>query len=415
MEWQIVRKIIRDLMRVDHVAFPRAHLLTTAHDNDRHILLDGKHYSPLIDSLEDPVKARGLRAVSVARIASAIRGERAWADVRSPEGAFARALVAKRLHGLIGPRGVYPYSRMEERIWGHVLDETGAKRVVGIQPSRELCVAARARGAWVADMQHGVIAQTHPWYGRAFRAHEPTEYLPHAFLVWDPGSAEVLQEWMAPHGVVARIVGNPWISRFLGNRPEDPVVAQLRRNAGNAFPRSGRHNVLVSLSWAEYNIANGIMTPELEAVIRGTQDRFAWHLRLHPNMIRGFATHEGERFWTFFDERLKGLAEWKAATDHPLPLVLSEMDLHVTWSSSVCIEAAHAGIRTCLLDPRNKPGAERDDYYHYYIRTGAVDLVQNDELAIRAWLDAHRLESRHPEDYAAYDREFDAVVDFICT
>ena len=155
------------------------------------------------------------------------------------------------------------------------------------------------------------------------------------------------------------------------------------------------------------------MSAELEAVIGATQDRFNWHLRLHPNQIEGFATHESARFWRFYEERLTGLAQWKPATQNPLPLALSQMDLHVTWSSSVCIEAAHFGLRTCLLDPRNRPGGARGDFYAYYRRTGAVDLVENSIPSIQEWLYRNAGNPRLAEDYATYDRAFDAVIEFL--
>lgn len=413
VDWKIVRKIARDAVRIDRVDYPQCHVLTTAHDNDRHIIVDGRHYSPLIDSVEDRLRSRGVQCLSIARIISVLKGELAYADVRSPEGAFARALIAKRLKKATSWRGRYPYSHMEERIWSRILDATGARRVVGIQPGRELCVAARKRGVWVADMQHGVIAESHLWYGRRFRAQEPTEYLPNAFLVWDPGSAEVLLDWVGPHGAAVQLIGNPWISRFLSPAADDRIVQELSERASGKFARNGRRNVLVSLSWGDYNIPNGFMSAELEATVKATQDIFNWHLRLHPNQLKGFATHEGHLFGRYYDRALAGFANWQDATCNPLPLVLSHMDLHVTWSSSVCIEAAHFGIRTAVLDPRNRAGGERADFYDYYRRTGAVELVENDEAAIRAWLDANRDNARHPEEYLLYDREFANLVSFL--
>lgn len=403
-----MRKIARDLFRIERIDYDRCDVLTVAHDNDRHLLLGDKYYSPLIDTLEERLAPLGVKCVSVARIISTIKGDSAYGDVRSPEGGFARALVTKRLKGVL-LRGRYPFSRMEEKIWGRILDSTGAIKVVGIQPSRELCVAARKRGVWVADMQHGVIADSHPWYGSRFRANEPPEYLPHRFLVWDPGSAEVL-DWTSVHGTEITIIGNPWISRFIASTPDDLILAGLVSRAGTAFARNGKKNVLVSLSWGDTDIPNGLMTQELATVIRETQAEFNWYLRLHPNQVKGFASHEAAWFRKYYTEALNGYAEWQDATRNPLPLVLSRMDLHVTWNSSVCIEAAHFGVKSALLNPRMQEEGDKEDYYQYYKREGVVDMVENSPSAIRAWLMTHCQDAKRPEDYARYDGEFNRLL-----
>ena len=412
MDWKIVRKIARDAIRHDRVTYARCHVLTTAHDNDRSFVLpDGRHYSPLIDTLEDRLAGHGVTTLSVARIISTIKGPSAYAHVVSPEGAFARALLTKRVRA-VWNRSEYAYSRAEERIWGDILDRTGAKKVVGIMPSRELCVAARKRGVWVADMQHGVIAESHPWYGERFRSAERPEFLPHAFLVWDPGSAEVL-DWTRTHGTEVRIVGNVWVSRFLRRCPSDPIVAPLQESAARTFARNGKRNILASLSWAEYNIPNGLISDELVEVIRTTQDRYNWFLRLHPNQLKGFATDDSVRFFRYFAQELEGYATWEPATYSALPLVLDHMDMHVTWSSSVCIEAAHFGIRSCLLNPRMAVTGEVSDYYSYYKAQGMIDSVRNTPETIHSWLQANESIERVAENYDRYDHEFDTLVDFL--
>lgn len=411
MDWKLVRKIARDSIRLERIDYERCDVLTLAHDNDRSLLLDGKYYSPLIDTLEDRLRMNGVSCVSIARIISTIKGPNAYANVHSPEGAFARALLTKRLKGLAVGRRQYPFSKAEERIWGTILDRTGAKKVVGIMPSRELCVAARCRGVWVADMQHGVIADSHPWYGRRFRSHEPADYLPHAFLVWDPGSAEALR-WV-PQGVEVMVIGSPWLSRFIRPAHDDHLVRTLLERAESAFERGGRQNVLVTLSSCDAGVREGEIPRQLESVIRETQSQFNWLLRLHPNQIKGFASHEGRLFHRYYAVALAGYAKWEEPTRQPLPIVLSHVDMHVTWSSSVCIEAAHFGIGSCLLNPRMHPDGDLSDYYRYYKRQGVIDMVEHAAPAIHEWLARNGGHVRQPENYAAYDSEYERLVSFL--
>jgi hypothetical protein len=273
MDASIARKILRDSLRTDRIAYPPVRVLTTAHDNDRSLLLDGKWYSPLVDTIEDDLKTRSVSCASIARIISRIKGERAYGHVLSPEGAFARALVMKRLAGFF-VRGRYCYSHSEEEIWAKILRQTGAKFALGIQPSREMCAACHKLGVWVADVQHGVIGDSHPWYGHVFRSPDPVEWLPDAFLCWDHGSAEVLQRWTAPKGIDTVVTGNRWLRRFLYPQTGDRLVNGLRADfEASGTKNDGRPTVLVALSWGDTNIPNGFMVDELLHVIQTTADR----------------------------------------------------------------------------------------------------------------------------------------------
>lgn len=402
-----------DCFRLDKEDYPFASVLSVAHDNDRSLLYNGKYYSPLIDTIEDDLAKLGTRCVSVARIISTIKGDSAYASVVSPEGRFARALIQKRLLGLL-IRDRYPYSTLEEKTWGSVLDKTGAKKVFGILPSRELCAASHKRGVWVADVQHGVIADTHPWYGKAFRGGDPAEQIPDAFLCWDVGSAEVLAKWAPEKGARTHVIGNRWLARFVANREDDVLVRELIADyKGHATAKDNRRNILVSLSWGEDNIPNGFMVEGLEAAIRETSHRYRWLIRLHPNQVRGFATHEGPKFVEYFNEALVGRAEWEQATRAPLPVVLRGIDLHISWQSSVTIEAAQMGIKTALLNPRLRAEALNGDYYSYYRSAGLVDLVPGSREAILSWIECNRGSKRTAETFERYDAEYLDVLGFL--
>ena len=413
MDYAIVRKIIRDCLRIDEVRYGKTKVLTLAHDNDRSLLYKGKYYSPLVDTIEDELRVAGIRCVSVSRIISTIKGDAAYGNVISPEGSFARALVTKRLKGVL-QRGRYSYSRMEENIWGRILDETGARKVIGILPSRELCVACRKRGIWVADVQHGVIAETHPWYGEKFRACDPVEYLPHEFLNWDLGSRQVIAKWAEPKGVVTRVIGNRWVARFMRRDPEDQLVNELFADYRARQPAApDKKVILVALSWGEFNIPNGFIADGLQEVIRATSDRYRWLIRLHPNQLKGFATHESTKFYKYFSENLAGHAEWELPTRFPLPVVLAGIDLHISWMSSVCIEAAQMGIRSALLNPRLRAADAIGDYYEYYRGRGMVDLVQETSSEITAWIEKNIARRHPPEDYEEGNREYRRLISFL--
>lgn len=412
MDWSIIAKITRDLIRLDRIAYPRVKILTVAHDLDRSLLYRGRWYSPQIDSIEDDLRIRGVECISVSRIISRIKGDLAYGRVFSPEGSFARALVVKRLFAIF-QRSHYAYSKLEEKTWGRILDQTGAKRVLGIQPSRELCVACHKRNIWVADVQHGVISEHHPWYGEAYRGGEPIEYLPDAFLCWDKGSQDVIRQWSSSKGIDALVTGNRWLIRFVKNTGCDAFVNHLlEKYKQEESEVLTKPVILVTLSWGSLDIPNGILHDELRNLIRNTADRYRWLLRLHPNQINGFATHEGRQFKEYFVNNLEGFAEWRLATFTPLPIILQNSNLHISWCSSVAIEAAQLGIRTALLDP-NLRAPHNAGYYKHYRDAGMIELIESKEAIIRGWVEANINKKVAPEEMSTWDNNYEALLDFL--
>ncbi len=416
LDLTMVRKVLRDCIRVDADRYPASRVVTVAHDTDRSLrLADGRWYSPLIDTIEDDLARLGVGCVSFARVASAIKGESAYGKVYAPEGRFARALIAKRIKALIWP-GRYPYSHAEERTWSSIFNGTRAQTLLGIMPSRELCAAAHRRGMWVADVQHGVIGESHPWYGAAFRGHDPIEQLPDAFLCWDDGSAEVVSRWAVSRGIAVHVIGNRWLARFVRRSPDDPLVSLLAddylRSSAELGPR--RPTILITLSWGSDMNSNGFVDPGLLAVVRATSQRFRWLVRLHPNQISGFASEEGKAFLGFFDEHLRGHAEWALPTRAPLPAVLGDTDLHISWYSSVAIEAAQMGIATALLAPALRATGRLSDYFGHQRAQGMVDFISEDEKSILAWIE-RRLEFRGVIDDAltAHQTAYERVLAFV--
>ncbi|MGI9341898.1 MAG: hypothetical protein ACR2QV_03570 [Gammaproteobacteria bacterium] len=413
MDTAIVRKIAADCFRWDAIDYPRSDILTIAHDTDRSLLVDGKWYSPLIDTIEDDLRARGIECVSVARIASRIKGAIAHGRVYSPDGQFARALLGKRVKAALSRRG-YPYSRMEESVWARIVDRVRPTKLFGIQPSRELCTVCKQRGIWVADVQHGIIGEAHPWYGEEFRRADPPAQVPDAFLCWDNTSAAVIDAWAGAQGAATVTIGNRWLARFLDFDPRDALVNRLNEEFESSEREAdSRPAILVALSWGEVNIPNGFIVDGLRDAIRSTSDRYRWHIRLHPNQVAGFASDEGKRFIGYFNEQLRGHAEWEAATRSALPVVLAHSDLVISWNSSVSIEATQMGIPSAQLDPRFRSGEFAVDNYADYRKGGLIELVEESSASIQQWAANRTGLKRASESLDAYDDSYDRLLNFL--
>ncbi|KGY11304.1 hypothetical protein NM22_15685 [Vibrio tubiashii] len=371
-----------DCFKLGHPDYPKSDVLTFACDNDRYIDFNGKKYSPLIDTLEDDLSNLGMTTTSITRIASTIKGNVSYGNALSPEGPFARAMILKRLKG--GIISGYPFSHYEYSIWQVILDKVKPKVVVGINPSRELCKLCNERGIWVADIQHGVITDSHPWYGETFRSSDPNDWLPNAFLVWDRGSFDVMNKWCSKRSIDVIQTGNPWISRFLKKEASDKLVTSLT----NKYPLnldSNKRTIVLSLSWGDVTIPNGFIHPELEQFMKRHKEDFNWIVRLHPNQIKGFASDEGVKFNKYWEKYFSDFdVDWEYYSSVPLPLILSIVDYHITWSSSVCIEAAKFDVKSLVMNPEFR--STKSDYYAELERQGYVYKMECNYDLINNWI-----------------------------
>lgn len=75
---------------------------------------------------------------------------------------------------------------------------------------------------------------------------------------------------------------------------------------------------------------------------------------------------------------------WEWPSMAVLPVVLANVDIHITWGSAVTIEASYYGIQTALL------GADRialSDWFSLQISSDLAEFVLNDGNALELWLD----------------------------
>jgi hypothetical protein len=79
--------------------------------------------------------------------------------------------------------------------------------------------------------------------------------------------------------------------------------------------------------------------------------------------------------------------------NEPLPFVLSSVDLHITYNSSVVIEAEYFGVPSALLDPQINGGLWAG-YFSSQIGKGAARLLPCQASAIQDWILVMRADLR---------------------
>ena len=350
----------------------------------------GKAYAHLLDSMVDLFAEHGLVTRSVAAPYSKLTGIDAY---NSPVSCNRYALyiaLLKRIARLITNRAYSKDLANEHRaqLWGRILEKVKPVCVIGIQPDVGLCRAGKIKGIPVYDLQHGVIADEHSTYGKEYRVDTPPRDLPDGFLCWDESSAAVLRKWSLQKGIDVRVVGNIWFSRFLFMKPNDLLV-QEAINTGRIFNNS-RPVILVSLAWGMgkfYNYAgfNGVMVAALEKAILETEDTYNWLLRLHPIQIRGTEKEIAQGYLTRTFGHL-GSVEWHICSELPLPVVLQQVDLHITDASTVVVEAGWMGVYSALLNSHVCPGGILENYFAHERNLGMAVVLPQDTNIIKQWI-----------------------------
>ncbi len=201
-------------------------VLFVRNDNDCAYIHDGQAYAHTIDSMCELCVGIGLITRSVATPYSKLTGMRAF---NSPVTFNRYALIIKFLSIFIkivlGNKNSCDWVIQQRmKLWERILDRAAPRFIIGVQPDAGLCKASKNKNILVYDLQHGVIADEHAWYGEKFRLSTPHEDLPDGFLCWDDLSANALRKWAPQKGIDVRVIGNPWFLRFYKKKQGDSLV-----------------------------------------------------------------------------------------------------------------------------------------------------------------------------------------------
>lgn len=201
-----------------------------------------------------------------------------------------------------------------------------------------LVKACRELGIATIDLQHGVQGRVHPGYGR-FTVAPPDGYqlLPDYFWSWSSEEAEVISEWSAPRTTRHRAIvgGNPWLGSWLS--ADGPAVKKCDAQIGELQRQApARRHVLVTL---QFGLAFETFLQPLAELARRAGPEWRWWIRLHPAIL-----DLGPEIRRRLNDCGMTTFDLDNASSLPLYALLRHMDLHMTYSSSVVLEAAAFGV-----------------------------------------------------------------------
>lgn len=398
-------KILSQLFRrADWRYLTKADIVAVRHDDDCGQLIDGKYYSPLIDSMLDEIRGRPVLTVA-SPYSYRVQGA-SYGGALSFNGAFARELLFRRLRQKLGLTS----TEADIETWRGIIRAVRPRYVIGIQPHPALCRACHEEGVFVFDVQHGYIGPKNPGYGEEFQVGRDRQEMADCILCWDEDSAASIRGWTSKKQIKLRVIGNPWVNKFVTRREDDEVIRFFENQRPAVGQGSERPRILVSLQWGLDDPAtapdqalfdNEFMPIELEKAICDTREQYDWILRPHPaqylnsEVFARLTAHVKERFGSTV----------RVSENEPLPFVLSSVDLHITYNSSVVIEAEYFGVPSALLDPQIDGGLWAG-YYASQIGRGIAKLLPCRASAIQDWIRAPRMDpapgQRSPSVLRAY-------------
>lgn len=212
------------------------------------------------------------------------------------------------------------------RYFKNGLKRTAAKRVFVVcyydAKGFAMVKAANELNLPIIDLQHGVQGESHMAYAKLPSSVIGSRFLPTHFYVWDEYSFETIKAWKGESSSI--LVGrNQW------------VLDRVRKVSNDI--------VLVSLQPIE-----GFIPEVVLREIKEYQGDKKWYLRLHPSQLDQLDNVDR----VLSDWGISGKANVRDASTLPLTSLLERSILHITFYSSVAIEASYYNVPTYFLSAR---------------------------------------------------------------
>lgn len=388
-------------------------------DGGRNYAYRGKAYHSLWNSMGDLFAERGYIVRTVSDYPDTkLVGALAYNEPISCNRALVFGILQQKAIEFIASKKVAAEWAKQNGIvhlWRRIFEKARPRCVIGNMPSSDLCRAGKMMDVPIYDLQHGVITDQHYWYGESFKADTPASDIPDGYLCWDEVSAKTLRKWAPQKGIDVRVIGNPWFLRFLLPKQGDQLVEEALKEA--RLFNNNKPIILVTLQWGlreecPDEVPNGVMVDALEKTILQTTHKYNWLLRLHQVQLMG---NEKPMVHNYLERTFAQIpsVEWSKCSVSPLPALLNQAALHITFHSSVIIEAGWMGVRSALLAKNLFPGGTRDNYYAHERNLGLATVLPQDVDVIKHWIEENIGKERMPSTLVDHRNSLQEFIDEI--
>ena len=355
----------------------KSDILFICHDNHRTTYVNGLRYAPLIDTISDEIYSNFTK-ITLTGPFSKYHGNTCYGNVVM----YNRALLFAYIKRVVFMQSLTIKNVKTDpvvREWFSVLRIIQPKIIIGINPSPELCIAAKSLNIWVADIQHGILAPGN-YYDIKKRANINQRGWPNTILCWDQFSKDFVDSNLAPF-VQSIVIGHPMIfsnaSKKLSYVSNDSVG-----KINNPI------SVLVTLTNVSldpfeddvYLKEIGFPSTLINFIIK-SGSFCIWNIRIHPVLIMKKKDYVFRKLSNIFKDMPNVL--WEECNNETIHGALSKCSVHITYNSASAKDAAYIGIHTAVIDTRG----EVYTYFEDLIKEGLVTIIDADNHRdLKEWI-----------------------------
>ena len=323
---------------------PPVDILYSCHDVSRPILLNGKYYSPLIDSLI--IKLNNYSNITLASPFSRYSGNKAHGNTIN----LNLYVIVSLLRRLFTSGSIALKNTKDDpliKFYNKLYEQLNLKLIIAIEPSIEMCIAAKQNKIKIIDVQHGVIEIEDPsgYYSLDKRFFYQNSGWPDYILCRNIESYKnvlKLKDYTKPV-----LVGN--LSKFFYENiyPSKENTTLVKTKVKTIlFTFQPFYN---SLAFSKNNMHEGIIFPKalLKLILKSN---YNFVLKLHPIQIQNKNLLKSHI--KAFDKLFAGCenVDFIICNQKPLEYSLANSDLHITFNSASLFDAIDYGLKTILLD-----------------------------------------------------------------
>ena len=359
----------------------KADVLIMCHDYQRSFTINGKKYSPILDTVGENLTRLG---ISHSYISTPYSNPRIlnFNNYVNINGYIVRAHTLDKLISLYN---FYLYKIKTRNFhlinaWNLILKKTEASVVISIMPPVEMCVAASQNKIISVDMQHGIISNQ-GYYSLNYREWLNQEGWPSYIATWNDISKNSIDK-MTLLKTKAINCGNLWVNRIKTNNPRDSILRDDINELGVMV--NNKIVILVTLQWGDiFNKNTTLGIPNnIYNIIKKNEIDCNWWIRFHPVLVGEMSMPKIDKL---MNNEFKGLNNifWRHSTKMALPLLFKHAHLHITLESAATSEASLFGVPTALLGEDSNALIE---WFRHEIDSGDAKVVENNEASIVSWI-----------------------------
>lgn len=367
----IVRKI-SDINLADSLQMlDSCDILMFCHDSDRGLSLNGKAYSPILDSVREDFEGRGFKCQTVARPWSVLVENKGHGYPLAMNRNYFVAMIKNKIFKFFQKDSAGVINGFFFELYKRIIEVANPRIIISIGACDSLCRAARASKIFHVELLHGIGYTYLPWGWNE----KDIMNLPHAILSLDELSAKSFAP-LQRKGIDIKTIPHPFIKRFIKNKNNIHSEWIMANNINYS------KQISFSFSWGyagdhgNYEefagvLRNGLFPDALYDVIRYTRSSVFWRFRFHPVQLR---QKKYSYLMDFMDNFVANNlnCEWRESSRMPYPSLADVCDGNISMNSMSCYDAAYMGVPSLMLCPTVQPGGIYSSYFEDLVSQGYV-------------------------------------------